>query len=370
MSEKTIVSELINSDERLREQAPRIVEAREEAGLEGLVGGLQAVIINTEPDRWHAAAEELLRFTGLSLSDAFVSKGFRTCVFKTPGQGQFRSADIILRCRTYGENPFLIQGPATRTADRPNTRLETFVFETPDLSEYVSIQRSRGLSFMTSEPVRTEAYSFIQTLPSAYTGNSLGIIQWHDEPGCYGDGAEPIDLGLLKPNSSYLENIRWLDHAATRVKAQDRDLAILEFMQLTNYRFDFAVYVESLNSITSVARLSPRDFAMVFTSGIRPYDGGQQSGPTEMFIRNYGTRVHHLAFQTEAIEETFAGLKEGGLKFLIGLVGSPQEGLKQTFSQPSPSTLLVNEYIHRYGGFDGFFTKSNVTLLTASTARQ
>ena len=29
-----------------------------------------------------------------------------------------------------------------------------------------------------------------------------------------------------------------------------------------------------------------------------------------------------------------------------------------------------NEYIHRYSDFDGFFTKSNVTLLTGATDKQ
>ena len=63
-------------------------------------------------------------------------------------------------------------------------------------------------------------------------------------------------------------------------------------------------------------------------------------------------------------------LKEDGMSFLIDLVGSPKEGLKQIFSKPSINTLLVNEYIHRYGDFDGFFTKKNVTLLTAATKKQ
>ena len=58
------------------------------------------------------------------------------------------------------------------------------------------------------------------------------------------------------------------------------------------------------------------------------------------------------------------------MDFLIGLVGNEQEGLKQTFSVPSENTLLVNEYIHRYGDFDGFFTASNVTLLTGATNKQ
>jgi 4-hydroxyphenylpyruvate dioxygenase-like putative hemolysin len=175
---------------------------------------------------------------------------------------------------------------------------------------------------------------------------------------------------LDKPDRPYLRNIKELDHSATRVRSEDRDAAIIEFMKLTNYNFDMAIYVHSLNSITNVARLSPTDYAMVFTSGISPYISDEASGPTERFIHNYGTRVHHIAFRTEHIEDTVASLKEDGLGFLLDLVGSPGEGLKQTFSTASEHTFLVNEYIFRYGDFDGFFTKSNVSLLTEATDRQ
>jgi len=141
-------------------------------------------------------------------------------------------------------------------------------------------------------------------------------------------------------------------------------------MNLTNYKFDFAIYVKVFNSITNVARFSSKDFAMVFTSGISPYIDDEKSGPTEKFVYNYGPRVHHMAFRTKEIEKTVSALNSSGMSFLIDLVGSAQEGLKQIFSSPSENTLLVNEYIHRYGDFDGFFTKSNVTLLTGATAKQ
>jgi hypothetical protein len=99
----------------------------------------------------------------------------------------------------------------------------------------------------------------------------------------------------------------------------------------SSYKFDFAIYVESYN---------------------------------------YGTRVHHIAFQTEEIEDTFKALLDDGMRYPLLLVGSPKEGLKQTFTEPSPNTLLVTEYIHWYGDFDGFFTRSNVALLTAATGKQ
>ena len=150
----------------------------------------------------------------------------------------------------------------------------------------------------------------------------------------------------------------------------DRTAAILEFLSLTNYHYDFGVHVKSQNSITSVARRDKEDFAMVFTSGIVPYSSDEESGPTEKFIRNYGTRVHHMAFRTERIEETVAMLKKEGMEFLLEIVGSETEGLKQIFSEPSQHTQIVNEYIHRYGDFDGFFTRSNVEKLTEATTRQ
>lgn len=131
--------------------------------------------------------------------------------------------------------------------------------------------------------------------------------------------------------------------------------------------------VGSLQSVlinTEPDKQQPTDFAMVFTPVISPYVSDARSGPTEKFIQNYGTRVLHIAFHTESIEATFEALKDEEMDFLIDLMGSPEEGLKQTFTVPSENTLLVNEYILRYGDFDGFFTKSNVALLTAATAKQ
>jgi len=253
----------------------------------------------------------------------------------------------------------------------PNTRLETFIFDANNLQEYVSGQKVQGVKFLTDVPEESEHYSFIQTVPSRFTGNSLGFIEWHDTERLYvprnGTGVVP---DFIKPPYPHLKNVSVLDHTATRVRAQDRNAAILEFIALTNYHYDFAVHVKSLNSVTSVARRNPDDFAMVFTSGITQFTNDDESGPTEKFIRNYGTRVHHMAFRTQDIETTVENLKQEGMAFLLDLVGSEEEGLKQIFSVPSHHTLIVNEYIHRYGDFDGFFTRSNVERLTKATERQ
>jgi hypothetical protein len=360
------VPDLSNTDDFLLKEAARVAEERKQNGLDGLVGGLQAVIINTEPQNQMAAAQEMLDFSGLSLDTAFEDGDRKTLVLKTAG-----SADFLITSRKDGNNSFASLNTAPKAAHLPNTRLETFVFSTPDIEKYVAIQKNRGIEFLTDDIEENPDYLFIQTRPSPYTNNSLGFIRWKNGKGSYRRKSDDaIDVKLQKPAKNHLSDIHYLDHAATRVTAQDRDAAITEFMGLTNYGFDFAIYVKTLNSITSVARLSAKDFAMVFTSGIAPFDPEKDSGPTERFIRNYGRRVHHLAFQTENIDRTYAALWADGMRFLVELVGSPDEGLKQTFTMPSPNTLLVNEYIHRYGDFDGFFTRSNVTLLTKATEKQ
>jgi hypothetical protein len=268
-------------------------------------------------------------------------------------------------------NPFVSLNVFPKSQHLPNTRLETFVFETTDIEKYVSIQKSAGIEFLTNEILRTNNFSFIQTKPSRYTSNSIGLIQWNEARGNYlTEESKELPWQFRKPEKGHLKNIGRLDHTATRVQARDRDAAIIEFMRLTNYNFGFAIYVKLFNSITSVARLTKKDFAMVFTSGISPYISDESSGPTERFIHNYGMRVHHMAFKTKKIEDTYAAIKDDGMDFLMELVGSHEEGLKQAFTVASPHTLLVNEYVHRYDDFDGFFTRSNVILLTAATDKQ
>ena len=242
-----------------------------------------------------------------------------------------------------------------------------------DLDRFVAVQQGRGVAFATPAPVVTDTYAYIQTVPSVHTGNSLGFIAWKGEPGRYAHaGTRPLPCDLSIPPAPWRAHLRGLDHVATRVRARARDAAILEFLSLTNYRFDFAVYVESLNSITNVARLADGQYAQVFTSGIAPADDDapDTAGPTERFICNYGLRPHHMAFRVEHIETVVAGLQAAGMGFLSALVGSREEGLKQIFSTMSPKTYLVNEYIERYDGFDGFFTKANVTHLTKATEKQ
>lgn len=355
-----------NDDAVLLQNVERVLAGRARAGLDGLVGDLRAIVVNTEPEHFTAAVAELLRYTGYDLAEAFSASGADTAVLSLPC-----SADILVTRRKGGENPFLPYNAGAKVGNRLATRLETFVFSCADVERYAALQTARGVRFLTPGPVRAPGCDFIQTVPSAFTGNSIGLMQDRDRAAGYAPAdAEPLSLGLVKPRDAHLARIGRLDHVATRVRAKDRDPAILEFLALTNYRFDFAVYVESLNSITNVARLGPTDYAQVFTSGITPFTTTESSGPTEMFIHNWGLRPHHMALETEDIDTVVEALRADGMRYISDLVGSREEGLKQVFTVMSPTTFLVTEYIKRFDGFDGFFTKSNVTHLTKATEKQ
>ena len=357
-----------NSDEILLSNVEKTLRERKDAGLEGLVGGLEAVIINTQEDLLGLAAAELIGNTGLTFVEAFQDASHTTCLLQAPG-----CADFLLRSRRgRTSNPFATVNDFPIGRRLPDTRLETFVFTCHDLKAYHRIQKGRGVKFLTPKIIDNPDHLFLQTLPSTLTGNSIGLVEWKKgRRGNWRSGtAQALDRRLPKPDLPFLAKIGRLDHCATRVRAQERDEAIIEFMKLTNYRFQFAIYVESLNSITNVSRLGPEDFALVFTSGIAPFVDEATSGPTEKFAYTYGPRVHHMAFETGEIETVVEGLRARGQRYLDDLVGSREEGLKQIFTVPSKNTLLVNEYIQRYDGFDGFFTKKNVSKLTAATARQ
>jgi hypothetical protein len=56
---------LSREEEALIGKSARVIGERKKAGLEGLVGGLDSVIIAVEADRLEPAVSELLRYTGL-----------------------------------------------------------------------------------------------------------------------------------------------------------------------------------------------------------------------------------------------------------------------------------------------------------------
>ncbi len=350
-----------SQDELLRVEALAVKSARKRAGIDRAMKGLIGIILRVEEGTLADTVRELSVTTALEHTGSFVHGAYSTAVMEAERSPIFMVRESAI------PSPFQSLNIGPRTKERPNTRLETFIFETTDIEHVVGEQRNRGTAFMT-DIIQMGGHRFVQTRPSANTHNTVAYVQFDGERSFKPEKARAGIKILPKPDVDHVRGIGFLDHAATRITHMDRAPAILEWIGLTGYDFSEAIYAKLFNSITNVTRLKDKDFAMVLTSGIKPYTADPKlSEPTEKFVRNYGKRVHHLAWQADPIEDVFNGLKKDGMEFLLNLVGDRSEGLKQTFSKPSKNTFLVQEYIHRYDGFDGFFTKSNVTKLTEAT---
>ncbi|NYT11089.1 MAG: hydrogenase maturation nickel metallochaperone HypA [Methanomassiliicoccales archaeon] len=109
-----------NSEEYLNQQVHLILEEQKDAGLEGLVGGLDSVIINVKAKMQVKAVKDLLHSTGPRINDAFGKWSKRTFVL-----GGTVGADFLITIRT-DDNPFQSVSNHPRTSHLPNTRLETF----------------------------------------------------------------------------------------------------------------------------------------------------------------------------------------------------------------------------------------------------
>jgi len=68
--------------------------------------------------------------------------------------------------------------------------------------------------------------------------------------------------------------------------------------------------------------------------------------------------------QTTNIDFVVDAIRRQGKAFLLDIIGSQEEGLKQIFSSASEHSSLIIEYVQRFGDFKGFFTRDNVAALT------
>ena len=170
-----------------------IIEFRRKTGLDGLTGGLEALIINTEPDKQQVAVRELLQYTGLKVADVFEDADFQTCVLETAD-----SADFLVRSRKKRKNPFRVFNDGLKSHNLPNTRLETFVFLTTDLKEYVKLQKSKGVGFLSDAIIETDYYYFIQTVPSAFAGLSMDLCNGKEKKDVTGKQRASLWIGIFR----------------------------------------------------------------------------------------------------------------------------------------------------------------------------
>ncbi len=373
----------------------KLLEERDRVGLSQAIRQIDALMITVEPGNSLAYVGELCLMTPYHYLVTLESEGHDTHVLRI----DMSAPDILVR---------EVKDPNTRGvfrslnevypigAHKPNSRYMGEVFRVDNLHDVVEMQKSRDVRFFNQEQVRKLELPGNMAIvkPSPYTHNIVAYwerpesdirvyaLGWsairHDIQAAYEQAKETQEkLGLDKL-------LLPIDHLATRVYSQNREAAILEYLTLTSYYYWGSYDIADQNSSTNVTKSvhhtneleSP---AKVFTAANHPYFVNhllKLPSPTEAFVRNFGPRLHHLAVAVADgemptaegsqpnIDYVVQSLRDCGQDFLLDVIGSKEEGLKQIFSSASEYSSLIVEYVQRFGDFQGFFTKDNVAELT------
>lgn len=277
-------------------------------------------------------------------------------------------------------------------ARKPNSRYMGEILRVSDLHSVTELQKAREFRFFSQDEIRKMELpgNLAISKPSPYTHNIVAYMERPSEQ-CrvYSLGISSIRGDVqevylaakeLQKKRLFDELLMPVDHLATRVYSQNREVAILEWLSLSSYYYWGSYDIKDQNSSTNVTKSVHyeeefRSPAKVFTANNTPYFVNHLErlpSPTETFVRNYGPRLHHLALAVqdgytngvENIEYVVEQIRQEGKDFLLDVIGSKEEGLKQIFSNASEHSSLIIEYVQRFGEFNGFFTKENVAGLT------
>jgi hypothetical protein len=373
------------------EYLARLLRERDQVGLTDLIQEMEAVMLTVDPGSSIEYIGELCLMTPYHYLVTLESESHYTHILRV----DMDSPDILLR---------EVKDPSTRGifrslnevypigAKRPNSRYMGEILRVKDLHGVVALQQEREFRFFSQDDIRRLELpgNLAVSKPSPYTHNIVAYMERPpDHIRVYSLGISSIrpdvqevylDAKALQKTLRLDDLILPIDHLATRVYSQNREVAILEWLSWSSYYYWGSFDIKDQNSSTNVTKCvhfssELKSPAKVFTANNTPYFVNHLDrlpSPTENFVRNYGPRLHHIAIAVrdgerdgiENIEYVVREISKQGGKFLLDVIGSKEEGLKQIFSSASEHSSLIIEYVQRFGDFDGFFAKRNVAELT------
>jgi hypothetical protein len=383
------------------EHLPRLYERRAASGLDQLVGTMAAVVIQVDHGNAIAYMAELALLGPYRYRECWLMETHRIYLLAA---AEANPRLIVLEPLTAEFEDEVTRWNAMYplSAARPNARYIGEIFHTSSTPEVRRILEAQHIRFVYPGETPNPFYAqpnLTFTFLSDYTYNrvgyvdlpldSLALLDLGDRVLLDDDTERPLLEAAEQHRSLGLEGkVLGLDHMATRVLAGEREDSILEYLTMVPYYFWGAYNINEMNSSTNVTRhpsvpddkLSP---ARVFTANNTPSYLNSLVNlpmPTEEFVRNFGRRMHHMAYEvldgeTDGIKNVdfvVRTLRAQGVPFLADVVGecSDQPNLKQIFSKSSPYSLLITEYVERCMGYDGFFTRDNVAALTEAAGQQ
>jgi hypothetical protein len=379
------------------EYLQRLLNERDSSGLTEMIHEIDALMITVDPEHSIDYIAELTLMTPYHYLVTLESESHWTHILRI----DLNSPDLLLR---------EVKDPNFRGifrslneiypvgSQKPNSRYMGEIIRVSNMHEVQKIQESREFRFFSPNETRKLELpgNIAISKPSPYTHNIVGYLERHaDNLRVYALGISTIraDVQEAYEKAKELQEklriddlILPVDHLATRIYSQNREVAILEYLSLSSYYFWGAYNIWDQNSSTNVTKSvhqlpESKSPAKVFTANNTPYFVNhleQLPSPTETFVRNYGPRLHHMALAVkdgerdgvENIEFVVNAIAEQGKGFLLDVIGSKEQGLKQIFSNASEHSSLIIEYVQRYGDFDGFFTKENVAALTEAAGNE
>lgn len=373
------------------EYLQRLLEDRDRTGLTDMIQEIDALMLTVDPGHSIDYVGELALMTPYHYLVTLESETHWTHVLRI----DMNSPDLLVR---------EVKDPSIRGifrslnevypigSSKPNSRYMGEILRVTDLHGVVEQQMARDFRFFSQDEIRRLELpgNLAVSKPSPYTHNIVAYMERPlDHIRIYALGMSSIRHDVqerylaakaLQKELEIDELIGPIDHLATRVYSQNREVAILEWLSWSSYYYWGSYDIKDQNSSTNVTKSvhcpeEIRSPAKVFTASNTPYFVNHLENlpsPTETFVRNYGPRLHHIALGVrdgkrqglENIDHVVGSISAQGRQFLLDVIGSREEGLKQVFSSASEHSSLIIEYVQRFGGFEGFFTKQNVAKLT------
>ena len=293
---------------------PKLLEDRDRIGLTDMVHEIDTMMITVEPGCSVAYISELALMTPYHYLVTLESESHWTHILRI----DMNSPDIMVR-EVRNPNTHGIFRSLNEVypigAHKPNSRYMGEIFRVTNQHEVVELQKTRDIRFFNQNQIRKLELPGNMSIvkPSPYTHNIVGY--WERPLGdirIYALGVsvihEDVNRGYREAKETQAKLgldklILPIDHLATRIYSQNREVAILEYLTLSSYYYWGSYDIASQNSSTNVTKSvhynnEQKSPAKVFTAANHPYFVNHLVGlpsPTENFVRNYGPRLHHIA---------------------------------------------------------------------------
>ena len=228
------------------ENLVRLLEERDQLGLTAMIHEIDALMISVDPEHAIKYIAELALMTPYHYLVTLESEQHLTHILRI----DLNSPDILLR---------EVKDPNIRGifrslneiypigAKKPNSRYMGEIIRVTDSHSVVDLQQQREFRFFTPDEVRKLELpgNLAVSKPSPYTHNIVAYLERKpDELRVYSLGVSVIrpeaqaaylEAKTLQNKLGVTDLLLPIDHLATRVYSQNREVAILEYLSWSSY---------------------------------------------------------------------------------------------------------------------------------------